>query len=54
MTDNQCNHVNLQLLTGPLHEGGKDYYCPGCGEQFRAEPIVIRVQMGTGKQASEK
>lgn len=47
MTDNQCNHANLQKLGGALHPSGKDYRCLGCGEQFRAEPIVIGVMFGT-------
>jgi hypothetical protein len=45
--DEICNHVNLKLLGGPIHPGGKDYYCVQCGEQFRAEPIVIGVSFGS-------
>ena len=42
-----CNHVDLKLLEGPIHPGGKDYVCLKCGEQFHAEPIVIGVHFGT-------
>jgi hypothetical protein len=41
-----CNHVALNLIEGPLHPSGKDYVCKQCGEQFRAEPIIIGVQYG--------
>jgi len=42
-----CKHSNLVKLGGPIHPSGKDYYCPVCGEQFKAEPIVITVSFGT-------
>jgi hypothetical protein len=48
-----CQCVTLVKLGGPIHPSGKDYYCTLCGKQFKAEEIVIGVQMGT-KKAEEK
>ena len=49
-----CNHVDLKLLSGPIHPGGKDYVCQKCGEQFRAEPIVIGVSFGSPTPARDR
>lgn len=46
MAETQCNHVDLKKLGGPIHRSGKDYYCLECGEQFKAEVIVIGIQFG--------
>lgn len=43
---NDCNHVNLQLLEGPIHPGGRDYRCVQCGQQFTAELFTIGVSYG--------
>jgi hypothetical protein len=44
-----CKHTHLTRLEGPIHPSGKDYVCDNCGEQFRAEVLVIGVQFGTKK-----
>jgi hypothetical protein len=43
----QCNHSTLVKLGGPIHPSGKDYYCPVCGEQFKAEIWEVGIQFGT-------
>jgi hypothetical protein len=50
-TQQQCNHAVLQKLGGALHLSGKDYVCKGCGEQFRAELLIVGG--GYGKPESE-
>lgn len=42
----ECKHVTLKLLGGPIHDGGKGYVCTECGGQFRAKYIVIEVSYG--------
>ena len=44
-----CNGTPLIKLGGALHPSGNDYYCPSCGEQYRAEKIVIGAHMGTNQ-----
>lgn len=49
---NNCNHNHLDRLEGPLHPSGKDYVCKDCGQQFKAEPIVIGVSFGRPKSTT--
>jgi hypothetical protein len=42
----ECNHNHLTRLDGPMHPSGKDYRCEECGQQLKAEVIVI-AQFGT-------
>lgn len=37
----ECKHNKLQILEGPIHPSGKDYVCNECGQQFRAEELMI-------------
>ena len=50
----ECTHNTLTRIEGPLHPSGKDYVCPACGEQFKAEPSVIGQQQGEGAAAGRK
>jgi hypothetical protein len=49
-----CNHVELKKLGGPIHPSGKDYYCLACGQQFKAEILVIGIAFGTKQDNTQK